>query len=135
MEKVKWPANLGDLEWHKWKGGHLIERHIDVSNEYLRQRRLAGSRPGDAPMSRWRGRSAAGAVITQVCLGNKMKINNWIIGNDPKGDLFLYYFSSSPLGEGYRKGEAVISPLTNAMIVLRRDKTGGWFVLTGYPDE
>ncbi len=137
VQRIVWPPNVTDLAWHVRKGGHLNERHIGVSNAYLQGRRLYEFKSGEAPASRWTGPTAAASVIFQVVSGNKTKIINWIEKGTPAGDLGLD-FKGTPgakLGEGYKKGQALIEDLYDAFILLRKDDAGGWYVLTGYPCE
>jgi len=103
----------------------------------LQGRRLYEFKSGEAPASRWTGPTAAASVIFQVVSGNKTKIINWIEKGTPAGDLGLD-FKGTPgakLGEGYKKGQALIEDLYDAFILLRKDDAGGWYVLTGYPCE
>jgi hypothetical protein len=135
-DAVRWPPNLGDLRWHEDKGGHLIRQHIDQSQDDLFNRRLVEFADGTAPASRWQGPGTAANIITTVCMGSKTAINNWILKGRPEGNLPLHYVGApgDPLGDGYRRGEAVLTPMHNARIVLRHDGAGGWFVLTGFPE-
>ncbi|MCY8514597.1 ribonuclease YeeF family protein [Bacillus atrophaeus] len=123
----------GGLAAHEAKGGHLIERHVGKTDEELIQR-LDKSKMSNKKISgssSFKDRATAESVANSALSNNKGKIEKWL-NSDAKKPLVLSYKGNEVLGRGISKGEDSIADLTNAKIILKKNKDGS-FILTGYP--
>ncbi|MEC0312980.1 T7SS effector LXG polymorphic toxin [Bacillus subtilis] len=123
----------GGLAAHEAKGGHLIERHVGKTDEELIQR-LDKSKMSNKKISgssSFKDRATAERVANSALTNNKVKIEKWL-NSDVKKPLVLSYKGNEVLGRGIPKGEDTITDLTNAKIILKKNKDGS-FILTGYP--
>lgn len=123
----------GGLAAHEAKGGHLIERHVGKTDEELIQR-LDKSKMSNKKISgssSFKDRATAERVANSALTNNKAKIEKWL-NSDVKKPLVLSYKGDEVLGRGIPKGEDTITDLTNAKIILKKNKDGS-FILTGYP--
>ncbi|WP_069838983.1 ribonuclease YeeF family protein [Bacillus sp. F56] len=123
----------GGLAAHETKGGHLIERHVGKTDEELIQR-LDKSKMSNKKISgssSFKDRATAERVANSALTNNKVKIEKWL-NSDVKKPLVLSYKGNEVLGRGIPKGEDTITDLTNAKIILKKNKDGS-FILTGYP--
>ncbi|MCY7922083.1 T7SS effector LXG polymorphic toxin [Bacillus spizizenii] len=123
----------GGLAAHEAKGGHLIERHVGKTDEELIQR-LDKSKMSNKKISgssSFKDRATAERVANSALTNNKAKIEKWL-NSDVKKPLVLSYKGNEVLGRGIPKGEDTITDLTNAKIILKKNKDGS-FILTGYP--
>ncbi|WP_413324767.1 ribonuclease YeeF family protein [Bacillus inaquosorum] len=123
----------GGLAAHEAKGGHLIERHVGKTDEELIQR-LDKSKMSNKKISgssSFKDRATAERVANSALTNNKAKIKKWL-NSDVKKPLVLSYKGNEVLGRGIPKGEDTITDLTNAKIILKKNKDGS-FILTGYP--
>ncbi|NIZ90059.1 RNase A-like domain-containing protein [Kineococcus rubinsiae] len=122
------------------EGGHTIERHVDVDDDYLRARLFKGTpnpatgqlgRPlGEA--SRWTDLSTAQSVITRVLGENRSRLVELPVG----GTVALYAAVPPSSGTLLVKvnGEAVERPASRAKIVVGRTAAGEYYVRTAYLD-
>ena len=121
------PLSLG---WHEDVAGagqgHLLAKHVGVSNDYLI------NRDGDA--TRWKNRLTAQSTVIALLNGNKTKINNWFQKKPTQNKLALSYSGSSPVGEGVRDGFTQLEDCPNARVILKRGGPKGWYIVTGYPE-
>ena len=134
----------GGLMAHEGNGkGHTLERHVNVNTDYLRDRangrgQFAGKTP--PPMSsRYNDRTTAEAAISVVLADRQADIQTWL--KDPTKTTPRAFNStkpfSNPVGEGVPRGSEQAQPLSNALVVLVKDKAspGGYYILTSYPEK
>ena len=129
--KTKKIAPGGGLQTHEAKGGHLISRHVGKSDAELIER--VQKNPKLPGASSFTNLEIAEEVTYNVLTDQKNTsiIKDWLA----KGRLVLDYQSQPPtiLGRGVAQGSTVVKNLYNARIVLKSDKAGGYYILTGYP--
>ncbi|WP_337747951.1 RNase A-like domain-containing protein, partial [Gracilibacillus saliphilus] len=123
----------GGLATHEAKGGHLIERHVGKSDDELLERiknnpRINGS-------STFKDRAVAEKVASKVLsdIDNKKAIESWLSNPQSKSTLVLTYEGTEVIGRGVKRGSTTIKNMTNARIVLKKDRDGN-YILTGYPN-
>lgn len=124
----------GGLAAHEARGGHLIERHIGKTDEELLQRLESNSTITGA--STFADRATAEKITNEVLSNprNTEKINRWLNNPDSKPTLPLRYRGTDITGRHVPKGSEIISEVTNARIVLKKDRDGS-FIITGYPER
>ncbi|MEC1423547.1 ribonuclease YeeF family protein [Bacillus subtilis] len=119
----------GGLAAHEAKGGHLIDRHIGKTDEELLQR-LQKNKKIRASSS-FTDRPTAEKVANETLTKYKKEIEVWL-NSDIDDTLPLPYRGTEVIGRGVRRGSNEVKDMTNARIVLRKNKDGS-FILTGYP--
>ncbi|GMR64373.1 MULTISPECIES: WXG100 family type VII secretion target [Bacillus] len=124
----------GGLAAHEARGGHLIERHIGKTDEELLQRLESNSTITGA--STFADRATAEKIANEVLSNpqNTEKINRWLNNPDSKPTLPLRYQGTDITGRHVPRGSEIISEVTNARIVLKKDRDGS-FIITGYPER
>lgn len=124
----------GGLAAHEARGGHLIERHIGKTDEELLQRLESNSTITGA--STFADRATAEKIANEVLSNpqNTEKINRWLNNPDSKPTLPLRYQGTDITGRHVPRGSEIISEVTNARIVLKKNRDGS-FIITGYPER
>jgi len=125
----------GGLNAHETKGsqrrGHLIKKHIGKTDAELLQRLQNDSRITGS--STFTDRATAEKIVATVLNNprNQARIQSWL--NSPRdNNLILRYHGTEIIGRGVIKGSTTVEDMSNAKIVLKKDKNGS-FILTGYP--
>ena len=126
----------GGLKAHEAKGGHLLSRHVNVTDQDLINRMKKNHKISGA--SRFKDRATAERVAHHVIVSNKSKIDKWL--KDPKSlnRLRLNYNGNMNelLGRGLKRGSSHVQDMKkSARIILKKDGKGGYYVLTGFPDK
>jgi len=121
-------------------GAHTLERHVDVDDEYLRDRITRGTvdpstgSRGYAPdrASRWADLATAEGVITTAVKANEARLRRI----SPGGATTLRVPVPPESGTLFvRQGQAVVPhPVEVAVIVIRRASDGSYSVFTSYVD-
>jgi filamentous hemagglutinin len=121
----------GGLQAYEDAGGHLIERHVDLTDADLAQR-LATSNISFA--SRFADRSTAEAAVSAAVDENQATIQSYLASNT-KGYLAIEYTSSTPVGSTLLRGASSTAPASEVRVVIARDPTipAGYKIITGYP--
>ncbi|MCY9092617.1 RNase A-like domain-containing protein, partial [Bacillus mojavensis] len=119
----------GGLAAHEAKGGHLIDRHIGKTDEELLQRLQINKKIRAS--SSFTDRPTAERVANETLTKHKKEIKEWL-NSDIDDPLPLPYRGTEVIGRGVRKGSKEVKDMTNARIVLKKNKDGS-FILTGYP--
>ena len=111
-----------DLDVHEQRGGHLLERHVNKTDQELIQRLQEDSKI-----------SGASTFTDYYGEGNQQNIQQWLESN--KGNnLALHYKGDKVIGRGvFRDSPNQVYNLTNAVIILKKDEKYGYYILTGYP--
>ncbi|BAD63600.1 hypothetical protein ABC1061 [Shouchella clausii KSM-K16] len=123
----------GGLAAHEVKGGHLIDRHIGKTDEQLLER--LKSNPKITGSSTFKDRMTAERVADTVLKDpkNMEKIQKWLSDPNSRPTLPLKFKGDGEIiGRSVTRNSEVIENVTNAKIILRKDKNGS-FILTGYP--
>ncbi|NWK68171.1 WXG100 family type VII secretion target [Bacillus paramycoides] len=124
----------GGLAAHEARGGHLLERHVGKTDEELLQR--IQSDPKISGASTFTDRATAEKIANEVLNNpsNQELIQIWLDNTRNKRPIALPYGGTEIIGRGISRGSTTIEDMTNAIIVLKKDKTGK-FILTGYPSR
>ncbi|WP_432492392.1 RNase A-like domain-containing protein [Kineococcus auxinigenes] len=133
-----------DLERSEGHGrGHTLERHVDVDDEYLRQRLTLGTltnpetgQRGRVPdaVSRWADLDAAERAVTQAVRDNEALVRQRLVGRSVVTLRVPVDASAGTVlvrdGTGFRE-----SAPEHAVVLLQRDRDGNPHVLTAYLDR
>ncbi|GBQ05917.1 hypothetical protein AA15669_0699 [Saccharibacter floricola DSM 15669] len=123
----------GGLQAHEDLGGHLIERHVGKSIEYL-QERLANTKWDDAVMSTFSDRATAERAISEA-LESPEGIEAITKALSSKKPIPLNYNMPYNVGGYLRKGDNALRGTKSIRIVLKKNpkSPSGWSILTGFP--
>ncbi|WP_425518848.1 RNase A-like domain-containing protein, partial [Pseudomonas lijiangensis] len=121
----------GGLRAHENAGGHLLDRHVDLTDADLAQR-LATSNISSA--SRFADRATAEAAVSAAVDANQATINSYL-SSGTKGYLAIEYSSSIPVGTTLVRGASSTTPASEVRVVIARDSSmsTGYKIITGYP--
>lgn len=123
-----------DLAAHEAVGGHLIRKHINQTDAQLAQRLI--NEPNIPAATTWTDLVTAEKVVSDTIAAHEKTIQQWLA--NPKGapNLRLRYDGdpSELVGHGIVRGNSSSQEMSDARIVLKRDRAGGWYVLTGFPE-
>lgn len=111
------------------QGGHILEKHVGKSQEQLKQRLAA--EPHLKTASSFHDGGTAEQSIAAALDQNQGAIEQWL-KRSSREKLPLKYKSQSSLGIALDHGEAVARTSDVAIIVLKPDSRGGFYVLTAY---
>jgi len=125
-------ADHYDLERDEQRGGHTLEKHVGKSDEELRER-LRRERK-IAAASSWADRDTAEGTIAEALGVEQRRIDTWLGRGYPRPNLALHYNAGHTIGRSLRRGDEQTEDCTNAVIVLRADGPGSFYVLTSYPE-
>ena len=123
----------GGLAAHELKGGHLIDRHVGKTDEQLLER--LKNNPKITGSSTFKDRMIAEKVADTVLRDPKNieKIQKWISAANSRSNLPLKFKGDGEIiGRSATRNSKVIENVTNAKIILKKDKNDS-FILTGYP--
>ena len=122
----------GSLEANEKAGGHLLERHVGRTPEQLRQRLQSDTRISAA--SSFTDKKSAEAGVSSCLAASQKKITAWLKGDEDR--LVITHRSATPVGISMSRGATKPRDAQGVRLVLVRDNrfTGGWKILTGYPE-
>ncbi len=122
----------GGLAVHEAEGGHVLSRHVDVSETELRQRVL---RPrGPAFASRFADRSIAEEVISEALDANAREVAQFALVSKKKTFEFAYD-AGRIVGFGVRAGARERVYASRVQVVLRKTNSQlGYRIHTAYPE-
>jgi Bacterial CdiA-CT RNAse A domain len=121
-----------DLERDERLGGHTLERHVGRSDAELRER--LEREPNISAASTWTDRETAELTIAEALHAERGRLESWIRRGRPRANLALHYDARQVIGRSLRRGDTQAVECTRAVIVLRADGAGGFYVLTAYPE-
>ena len=125
----------GGLAVHELKGGHLIERHIEKTDEQLLERLKIN--PKITGSSTFKDRMTAEKVANTVLSDSKNseKIQKWLSDPNSRPTLPLKYKGNGEIiGRSVSRDSEVVENVTNAKVILKKNDDGS-FILTGYPSK
>ncbi|MET0897663.1 MAG: RNase A-like domain-containing protein [Mycobacterium sp.] len=108
-------------------GGHLIEKHVGQSFDDLAAR--LDAEPLPKAVSTFATTDEAAAAVSTTLQHNQSAIESWVSNGAAKTLVLTAPFNG---GEVLMRGTNEIVDGTEALVVLRGDGAGGWYVLTGY---
>jgi Bacterial CdiA-CT RNAse A domain len=122
-----------DLARDEQRGGHTLDKHVGRTDDELRER-LERERDISAA-STWTDRAAAEETVAAALRANQSKMDRWNDRGFPRANLALHFDAGHPIGRTMRHGENTSEPCSSAVVVLKADRNGGFFVLTTYPED
>jgi hypothetical protein len=126
-------ASRYDLSRDEERGGHTLKKHVGRSDEELRER-LDRERNISAA-STWTNREVAEETVGAALQQDREKIERWEARGGRRANLALHFDAGREIGRSMRHGESASSPCTQAVIVLKSEGPGGFYVLTTYPED
>jgi toxin YxiD len=121
-----------DLGRDEQRGGHTLNKHVGRTDEELRER-LDRERDISAA-STWTDRAVAEETVAAALHANQAKIDRWNERGYPRTNLALHFDAGRTIGRTMRHGEKTSAPCSSAVVVLKANRDGGFFVLTTYPE-
>jgi Bacterial CdiA-CT RNAse A domain len=121
--------DLGRDEEH---GGHTLSRHVARSDAQLEER-LQRERNISAA-STWTDRETAEEVVAEALRSERRRVESWERRGYPRAHLALHFTAGRAIGRCWRRGESAPVACKVAVIVLRADGPGSFYVLTAYPE-
>lgn len=121
-----------DLGRDEQRGGHTLDKHVGRTDDQLRER-LDHERDISAA-STWTDLSVAEETVAAALRADHSKIDRWNGRGCPRANLALHFDAGHSIGRTMRHGETTSEPCTSAVVVLKADRNGGFFVLTTYPE-
>jgi hypothetical protein len=121
-----------DLARDEQRGGHTLDKHVGRTDDQLRER-LDRERDISAA-STWTDRAAAEETVAAALRANQAKIDRWNDRGYPRTNFALHFDAGHTIGRTMRHGENTSEPCSSAVVVLKADRDGGFFVLTTYPE-
>ena len=85
--------------------------------------------------STWTDRATAEETVAAALRANQSKIDRWNDRGFPRTNLALHFDAGRAIGRTLRHGESTVEPCASAVVVLKADRIGGFFVLTTYPED
>jgi hypothetical protein len=122
-----------DLGRDEQRGGHTLDKHVGRTDAELRER-LDRERDISAA-STWTDRTVAEETVAAALRANQNKIDRWNERGFPRANLALHYDAGRPIGRTMHHNESSSEPCSGAVVVLKADRDGGFFVLTTYPED
>jgi hypothetical protein len=123
-----------DLSQDEKSGGHTLKKHVGRSDEQLRQRLERERRISAA--STYTDRETAERVVAAALQHEQPKIRRWLEREAGHPNLVLDYDGdpAHPVGRTLRRGEDQTTPCSHAIVVLKWNGLGDYYVLTSYPE-
>jgi toxin YxiD len=121
-----------DLSQDEAAGGHILRRHVGLTDEQLlerldHERKISGA---STYTDRATAERAVGAAITQ----SQDRIQRWLNRRGGHPNLVLDYNSDQPIGRTINRGESHSRPCSHALVVLKYEPPSSYYVLTSYPE-
>jgi hypothetical protein len=121
-----------DLAAAERAGGHTLSKHVGRSDAQLRER--LRREPRIAAASTWTDRETAERVVARALSQSRVRIDRWVARSGRGPNLVLDYHARDPIGRSLRRGDRTVRPCFDAVVVLKADGEGRYFVLTSYPE-
>jgi hypothetical protein len=121
-----------DLARDEERGGHTLARHVAWTEEQLEER-LRRERNISAA-STWTDRQTAEAVVGEALRAERGRVESWLRRSYPRANLALHFDAGRDVGRSLGRGESQAVACRSAVIVLRADGPGSFYVLTAYPE-
>jgi hypothetical protein len=122
-----------DLARDEQRGGHTLDKHVGRTDDQLRER-LDRERDISAA-STWTDLASAEQTVAAAIRANQAKIDRWNDRGYPRPNLALHFDAGHSIGRTMHHGENSSEPCSGAVVVLKADRDGGFFVLTTYPED
>lgn len=121
-----------DLSQDESAGGHVLRKHVGLTDDQLRER--LEEEPRISGASTYTDRATAEGVISAAITANRDRIQRWLKWPGGHANLVLDYEASRPIGRTLNRGDRQPRPCSHALIVLKYDAPESYHVLTSYPE-
>jgi CDI toxin RNase A-like protein len=121
-----------DLSQDEAAGGHTLRKHVGRTDQELRER-LQHERH-IAAASTWTDRGTAEQAVGAALSQNNDKIQRWLSRTGGHPNLVIDFDSDNSLGRTLQRDSNQSQPCNHALIVLKWDPNGSYYVLTSYPE-
>ena len=120
-----------DLSQDERAGGHVLRKHVGLTEEDLRRRLQREENITGA--STYTDRPTAERVVGAAIAQSQDQIQSWL-RQDRHPNLVLEYDGIEAIGRSMHRGEVHSRPCTHALVVLRYGGPNRYYVLTSYPE-
>ncbi|HUB03372.1 MAG TPA: RNase A-like domain-containing protein [Terriglobales bacterium] len=121
-----------DLSQDERAGGHILRKHVGLTEEDLRQR--LAREPEITGASTYTDRRTAEHVVGAAIAQSQDRIEDWLHRRGGHRNLVLDYEADEPIGRTMNRGEIHSQPCAHALVVLRYAGPNDYYVLTSYPE-
>lgn len=121
-----------DLSQDERAGGHILRKHVGLSEEDLRQR--LGREPEITGASTYTDRTTAEHVVGAAIAQSQDRVERWLSRPGGHRNLVLDYDADEPIGRTMNRGEIHSQPCSHALVVLKYAGPNDYYVLTSYPE-
>lgn len=121
-----------DLSQDERAGGHILRKHVGLTEEQLRER-LERER-NITGASTYTDRSTAEHVVGAAIAKSQDRIQNWLGRPGGHPNLVVDYDGDEAIGRTMNRGEHQSRPCTHAVVVLKYSGPNSYYVLTSYPE-
>jgi hypothetical protein len=128
------PNSSRDLSQDESAGGHTLRKHVDRSDDQLRER--LGHEQNISAASTWTDRQTAERAVGIALEQSRAKIDRWLGSEGGHPNLVIDYDGdpSHPIGRSLRRDADQPTPCSHATVVLRWAPPDSYYVLTSYPE-
>ncbi len=121
-----------DLSQDEAAGGHVLRKHVGLSDDDLRDR--LDREPYISGASTYTDRGTAEQVIGNAIAFNHARVEHWLNRSGGHSNLVLDYDAGRPVGRTLNRGDSQSHPCSHAVVVLKYDPPSNYHVLTSYPE-
>ena len=123
-----------DLGRDETRGGHTLARHVGWSDDDLRAR--LRREPDISAASTYTDRATAERVVAAALTRDQRRVDAWVARQGNRPNLAIDYRGGrgEVIGRTVRRGRTTAEFCTDAVVVLRWHRDGGFFVVTSYPE-
>jgi len=121
-----------DLSQDERAGGHILRKHVGLTEEDLRER--LAREPDISGASTYTDRRTAEHVVGAAVAKSQDRIGDWLSRPGRHANLVLDYDGDEPIGRTMNRGAVQSRPCTHALVVLRYTGPDSYYVLTSYPE-
>ena len=121
-----------DLSQDEQAGGHILRKHVGLSEEDLRER--LSREPEITGASTYTDRRTAEHVVGAAIAQSQDRIEAWLRRPGGHRNLVLDFDGDEPIGRTMNRGEIHSRPCSHALIVLKYAGRSDYYVLTSYPE-
>ena len=121
-----------DLSQDEHAGGHILRKHVGLTEEDLRERLAREENISGA--STYTDRRTAEHVVGAAIAQSQDRIESWLSRSGSHPNLVLDYDGDDPIGRTMNRGAYQSRPCTHALIVLKYTGPSSYYVLTSYPE-
>jgi len=121
-----------DLSQDEQAGGHILRKHVGLSEADLRER--LAREPEITGASTYTDRRTAEHVVGAAIAQSQDRIGSWLRRPGGHRNLVLDYDADEPIGRTMNRGEIHSQPCSHGLVVLKYAGPGDYYVLTSYPE-